>query len=146
MRFTHAYLRFSIDDVTALLKRHELSMPQLAALQFLRAEGPTSVSAIADHLRLSRTATSHLVERLVRKNLVHREEDPRDRRQKRVTLGDGGHDLIAEIRTRSAASLDALLRRVPEAERDALERVMRDVVTHLEAAAPEGTSWPEETP
>lgn len=140
LRFMQAYLRFSIEDMTALLKRHELSMPQLGALQSLGAEGPQSVSAIANHLGLSRTATRHLVERLVRKDLVHREEYPEDRRQKRVTLGDGGRSLIAEIRSRSATSLHALLRRVPEAKRDALERVMRDVLTDIEAAAPEGAS------
>lgn len=138
LRFMQAYWRFSIDDMTAALKEHELSMPQLATLQFLHAEGARSVSAIADHLNLSRTATSHLVERLVRKALVRREEDQRDRRHKSVTLGEDGRDLIAELHRRSADSLAALLRRVPEGKRDALELAMRDVASELENAPPEG--------
>lgn len=140
LRFMQAYMRFSIEDMTALLKRHELSMPQLGALQFLRAEGPQSVSAVAEHLALSRTATSHLVERVVRKGLVHREEDAEDRRQKRITLSDRGRELIAEIHARAAASMEALLEPVPKQKRDALDRAMRDVVTELERATPEGTS------
>jgi DNA-binding MarR family transcriptional regulator len=139
LRFMQAYLRFSIDDMTAALKEHELSMPQLAALQFVRAEGPQSVSAIADHLNLSRTATSHLVDRLVRKELVRREEDPRDRRQKTVTLGGAGAQLLAGIHRRSAATLDALLLGVPEDRRAALERAMHDVVTDLEVTDLETT-------
>lgn len=136
LRFMQAYLRFGIDDMTATLKEHEISMPQLAALQFLHAEGAQSVSAIADHLNLSRTATSHAVERLVRKELVRREEDPHDRRQKSVTLGPAGARLIAEIHRRSAATLDTLLRGVPASQRAALESAMLDVVMKLEDAKP----------
>lgn len=132
LRFMRAYMRFSVDDLSAMLKEHELSMPQLGALHVLRAEGPQSVSAIADHIALSRTATSHLVDRLVRKKLVRRQEDPTDRRQKRITLDDAGHDLIAEVHARSDASMDALLEPVSAAKRDALELAMRDVVSELE--------------
>lgn len=131
LRFMQTYLRFSIDDMTAALKEHELSMPQLAALQFLGAEGPQSVSAIAEHLNLSRTATSHSVERLVRKGLVGREEDPSDRRQKSVTLSQAGRQLISDIHHRAASTLDALLAALPSDKRDALERAMRDVVREL---------------
>jgi len=145
LRFMQAYMRFSIEDMTSLLKRHELSMPQLGALQLLRAEGAQSVSAVAEHLNLSRTATSHLVERVVRKGLVHREEDPEDRRQKRITLSDRGQELIAEIHARAAATMEALLEPVPESKRDALDRAMHDVVTELERAAAEA-STPKETP
>ena len=137
LRFMQAYMRFTIEDMSALLKEHELSMPQLGTLHFLRAEGPQSVSSIADHLNLSRTATSHLVERLVRKRLVARQEDPNDRRQKRITLGDGGRDLIAEIHARSATSLKVLLERVPEAKRRALDHAMHDVVAELDVAPAE---------
>jgi len=134
-----AYMRFTVEDMSAMLKQHELSMPQLGALHFLRAEGPQSVSAIAEHLNLSRTATSHLVERIVRKRLVHRDEDVTDRRQKRITLSDGGRELIAEIHARAAASLEALLERVPDAKRNALEHAMHDVVTELDRTAQGGT-------
>lgn len=134
LRFMQAYLRFSIDDLTSALKEHELTMPQLAALQFLRAEGPRSVSAIADHLNLSRTATSHAVERLVGKELVSREEDPRDRRRKSVTLSPTGAQLLTELHRRAATTLNELLANLPEDERDALERAVGDAVNTLEAA------------
>lgn len=140
LRFMRAYMRFSVEDMSALLKQHELSMPQLGALHFLRAQGPQSVSSIADHLNLSRTATSHLVDRLVRKSLVQRQEDPSDRRQKRITLSGRGDELIAEVHTRSAASMEALIERVPDAKRRALELAMHDVVTEIDVASAEGAS------
>lgn len=133
LRFIQAYARFAIDDMVAALKQNELSMPQLAALQHLNAVGVQSVSAIADHLNLSRTATSHLVDRLVRRALVTRDENQDDRRHKSVGLSAGGHELIAELNRRSAATLTVLLQRVPQAKREALEVALLDVLNDVAA-------------
>lgn len=130
LRLLRMFMRHSVDDMTALLREHGLSMPQIGALQLLRAEGPQTVSAVADHLNLSLGATSHLVERLVQKDLVARTENPADRRQKLVSLRPAGMDLIAEIDRRSAASMQALLQNVSEPSRvaldEAVERALRE--------------------
>lgn len=65
LRLLQLFMRHSVADMTALLRERGLSMPQLAALQKIRAEGAQTISAIADHLNLSLGATSHLIERLV---------------------------------------------------------------------------------
>lgn len=131
LRLLRIFMRHSVDDMTALLKEHALSMPQIGALQLVRAEGPQTVSSVADHLNLSLGATSHLVERLVQKDLVARTEDPADRRQKLVSLRPAGRALIAEIDRRSAASMEALLQNVSEPSRaalyEAVERALREL-------------------
>ena len=142
-----AYMRHMVDDMSRLVKEHGLSMPQFAALQYLHAEAPRSVSEIAEHLNLSLATTSHLVDRLVGKDLLVRDEDPGDRRQKRIALAPAGRALVAETHARAAATLEALLRDVTPAKRAAVERALSDVVAELQAArdigAP-GCSGPED--
>lgn len=131
LRLLQIYMRHSVDDMTAMLREHGLSMPQIATMQLIRAEGAQTVSAIAEHLNLSLGATSHLVERLVQKDLVGRDEDPADRRQKLVTLTSSGRTLVAELDRRAADAMEALLETVPEASRralyDAVDEVLRDL-------------------
>lgn len=133
LRFVRIAMRSMVDDMSALLKEHGLSMPQLAALQYLHAEEPRTVSAIASHLNLSIAATSHLVERLVRKGLAGRAENAADRRQKRVSLSAEGRRLVAESHARAAAVLDALLSDVSPDKRAAMATAVHAVVDELTA-------------
>jgi DNA-binding MarR family transcriptional regulator len=132
--FLRAYMRHMVDDMSQLVKEHGLSMPQFAALQYLHAEAPRSVSEIAEHLNLSLATTSHLVDRLVGKDLLLRDEDPGDRRQKRIAPAPAGRALVAETHARAAATLETLLEGVTPAKRAAVERALADVVAELPAA------------
>ena len=132
LRLLRIFMRHSVDDMTAFLREHGLSMPQIGALQLVRAEGPQTVSAIAEHLNLSLGATSHLVERLVQKGSVARAEDPADRRQKLVSLRPAGQELIAGIDRRSADSMRALLQHVSEPSRIALYEAVDQALRELE--------------
>lgn len=76
---------------------NELTMPQFIALHILDAAGPSSVSGLQMKLRLSASATSHLVDRLVGRGFVDRAEDPADRRQKIVRITPSGIDLVREL-------------------------------------------------
>lgn len=126
------YMRHSVDDMTHLLQQHELSMPQVAALQFLRAEGPQSVTEIAGHLNLSLAATSHLVDRLVERDVLSRQEDPHDRRRKRVSVDHGGRTLLAELDRRATESLQTLLEPVGTERVVTLANAVADVLAELD--------------
>lgn len=108
----------SLLELTALLRpplaefRHvhalEVTLSQFAAMLVLGEAGPQTVSTLADRIGLSRAATSHLIERLVNRKLLHRTEDPDDRRQKRVTLAHSGEHLlnaVAEVHRRSTRAI-----------------------------------------
>ena len=136
----------SIDGLHALLQDTHLSLPQLGTLHFLRAEGTQSVSAIAHHLQLSLAATSHLVERLVQRDLLARTEDPSDRRQKRVDLTDAGQVLVGGIQAEAMASLDGLLAAVPSDLRGRLDQDLREVLDLLESSSAPWTSTPGRAP
>jgi DNA-binding MarR family transcriptional regulator len=95
-------------DVAAEL---DLSLSQIRALLALwRAEEPLSLGELAREVGLSDAAAVRMVDGLLRGGLVVRREDGRDRRIKRITLGDAG---------------DEAVRRLVAAKRDGLERFAR---------------------
>ena len=90
------YRRFA-GETMVLMSDTGLTMPQMVALNVLRYAGPQSIGGLVEKLHLSISATSHLVDRLVEKALVDRQEDPDDRRQKRVEITAAGSELVDRI-------------------------------------------------
>lgn len=79
------------------LQDHDLSFTQMAALHQLRAEAPLTVTTLAERARLSVPATSHLVERLVRRGLAARRENPGNRREKLVAPTAQGLRIVTRM-------------------------------------------------
>jgi DNA-binding MarR family transcriptional regulator len=130
-RFMHLYMRRTVRDMNAFLRELQLSMPQMGTLHFLSAEGGQSVSAIAEHLNLSLAATSHLVDRLVQRDLLTRAEDPHDRRLKRVDLAPDGIELVARINRQATRALEELLQPLPHELRERFESDALEVLATL---------------
>lgn len=62
----------------------------LSVLRHLVSYGPLTVGELAGHLRLSRAATTELVDRVEGRGLVARVRDHRDRRRVYVRITDAG--------------------------------------------------------
>ncbi len=102
----------------------ELSVPQFRALIFLNRHPGASVSAIAEHLGLALSSTSHLIDGLAKRAYLARETAADDRRRALVSLTAYGQALLdavyAQVRAGLAGRLDAL---TPE-ERRALAHAL----------------------
>src|SRR5439155_789529 len=79
------------------LGRLRLGFTQLAALYVLADGGVTTVSDLADTLGRSPSATSRLVDGLVRRRLVERRPEVEDRRQKTLWLTQRGKALLRMV-------------------------------------------------
>src|SRR3712207_8130382 len=55
--------KHSAMDILQVLRKRDLSMPQVVALMYLQRHGAGSISCISAHLNLSLAATSQLVDR-----------------------------------------------------------------------------------
>jgi DNA-binding MarR family transcriptional regulator len=117
---------------TALAAIHEtgLTLPQTVVLHILR-RGPSRISALADHLQMSMSATSTLVQRLFEDQLISRDEDPDDRRQKRVELTRKGINVIDRIDRERGDGVARGLAKLPQWLRDELVDVCGRVIEHL---------------
>ncbi len=89
-RFTRMMFTRIIAALARTLRDEALSIAQVAALHLIDQAGALRVSVLADELTLSASATSRLVEGLVQRDLVARDEDPDDRRAKILTLTPAG--------------------------------------------------------
>jgi DNA-binding MarR family transcriptional regulator len=124
-------LRCDTADMLRLLKREDLSMPRIAALNVVEQRGAASISEICAYLGLSLGNTSILIDKLVCHGFVTRIEDVSDRRHKLVRLTEKGQALIQELRAARVTSVVQRMLRLPP---DLLERVidvLRDVTEQL---------------
>jgi MarR family transcriptional regulator, organic hydroperoxide resistance regulator len=87
----------------------DLSLSELNALFEIKDTPSLTVSAIAKHTQLSLAAASQLVERMVKRGLVIRQENPNNRRQKKVRLSKAGEKLIDTLNANYDAATRELL-------------------------------------
>jgi DNA-binding MarR family transcriptional regulator len=94
-----------------------LSFSQLAALYVLADTGTTTIADLADALGRSPSATSRLVDGLVRRRLVERQVEPDDRRQRSVRLTVRGQAILRSVDRARADQFLSAVRPLPSAER-----------------------------
>jgi DNA-binding MarR family transcriptional regulator len=99
----------------------DVTVPQSRVLMLLRRTPGIGVSAVAEHLGIGLASASALVDRLVRRGLVDRVQDPAERRRVVLTLTPLGS-------TRLAIATDATRRHLARALTD-LTPVERATIT-----------------
>ena len=83
------------------IRRSGFSLSHMAAMLQVQRCGSCAVTELASHLGVTNAATSQLLDRLVEHGFVLREENPDDRRAKRIKLTDKGKQFMREgIQTR----------------------------------------------
>lgn len=102
-----------------------ISVPEFRVLTFLGRTGDASLSAAADRVGLSLPAMSRLVDRLVDRGLVHREESPEDRRRVQLRLTGRGRDLVRIARHGTQSRLAKALEALPPGRREEVAEAMQ---------------------
>jgi len=95
----------------------EVTLTQYRALVVLGSRGPQGVAVLAEALAVTPPTASRLVERLVRKGLVRRRSDRRDRRQVRIGLTEAGRRLVDTVTARRREEIARLLEALDPSER-----------------------------
>ncbi|WP_437527271.1 MarR family transcriptional regulator [Sorangium sp. So ce726] len=93
-RFTRMMFSRIIAGLARALHEEDFSVAQVAALHLIDQEGPVRVTALATSLGLSASAGSRLVDGLVQRGLLARQEDPEDRRAKTLALTPLGRRFV----------------------------------------------------
>jgi len=107
-----------------------LGFTQLAALYVLADGKTTTVADLADALGRSPSATSRLVDGLVRRRLVERRLETEDRRQRTLWLTQRGQALLRVVDRARAAQFLAAVRPLPTAERALIAMGVAALATH----------------
>ena len=116
-----------------MMNAHQLTLPQMVALQVLKYEGPVSTLRLVDDLRLSPSATSHLVDRLVEKGWVTRRENPDDRRQRTLEITPAAAEMLDVMAAERSRSFEVAFARVEPELRVHLGDVFEQVIQQLKS-------------
>lgn len=115
---------FLLDLLGAVEGGAELSLTQLATLYVLDMGEPVSLGGLAERVGRSHSATSRLVDALVRRGFVERQEHRGDRRVRRIAISKDGEGLLRRLeRTRADAQL-AIMSRLAPTDRALVGRAM----------------------
>lgn len=117
--------------------RGVITWPQWEALTYVRRHEGCSVSQLANGLSVSQPAATKLVDRLVLKGYVIREENPADRRACRISASKVGAELVDCVRSERQQRFYALIRQMDNDKQAALinglsaflEKVLTDADT-----------------
>jgi len=103
----------------------EMSVPQYRTLGFVYRNDGASLSELADHVGLTLSTMSTLVDGLAAQGLVNRREDPEDRRRMTLTLTELGRNRHEAARDAALISLREMLRQLSPSDRATVTRAMQ---------------------
>jgi MarR family transcriptional regulator, transcriptional regulator for hemolysin len=108
-------------DFFAEMERTGVSLTQAKSLMILtEAEQPMSVKALSDAMGLSLPGVSRSIEAMVQRGDVTREEDPRDRRCKLVSVTPRGRKLYERLMAIRLAGVRRFVEELDQDEQEAL--------------------------
>jgi DNA-binding MarR family transcriptional regulator len=107
-----------------------LGFTQLAALYVLADAGTMTVGDVAEAIGRSPSATSRLVDGLVRRRLVERQPEPDDRRQRTLHLTARGRATLRAVDRARADQFLSAVRPLPRAERAIVAMGVAALATH----------------
>jgi DNA-binding MarR family transcriptional regulator len=117
-RWMAVIMQRSMSDFMAYARDSGLSMAQLGALFQIHRRGSSGVTDLGEHLGVTSSAASQMLERLVQQGLMLRSEDPSDRRVKQIVLTEKGTQVLQESIRARQSWLSDLAQTLSDSERD----------------------------
>lgn len=107
-----------------------LGFTQLAALYVLADGSTLTVGELAEAINRSPSATSRLIDGLVKRRLVERKAEEEDRRQKTLNLTPRGHAVLRVVDRARAEQFLSAVRPMPTGERAIVAMGVAALATH----------------
>lgn len=115
----------------------QLTVPQVKVLKLVAMTHSYTLGDVASFLDVSNAGASKAVDRLVRRNLLRRTEDEKDRRAMHLSLTEAGRGLLAAYEDARRSKLEGIFAQFPREElqraAELLDRISADIVDHTAA-------------
>ncbi len=111
----------------------DITMAQAKLLYVVTASGGSTISDIAQRLGVTVSTASGSVDHLVDMGLLHRVDDPANRRQVRVSVTPLGLETLEQLRELGTRQLRALYDAMTDAELKVVERAARIMTRAVDA-------------
>jgi DNA-binding MarR family transcriptional regulator len=106
----------------------DLTTPQMKVVLLLFLNGPTNMSALASELGVSLATTTGVVDRLVERSMLTRDELREDRRVVLCRLSDEGHAVVNRVWTSARGRLRDMLEAVPTSKLALIEEALESLI------------------
>ena len=106
----------------------------LISIGHLEAEGPVGIKTVADHLRFNPSFVTVETGKLVKRGLVRKERDPRDRRRVSLSVTDKGRALLEKLAPVQRRVNDVQFECIGPGQLKELLRLVEDLVASSERA------------
>jgi DNA-binding MarR family transcriptional regulator len=117
-----------------LMNDASVTLPQVLLISRVEKLGSASLSDLAEGSTASTAALSQMIERLVQQGLLHRAEDPVDRRRKAIRLTSRARALLRKLQAARSADYELGLASLGDDLRTRLAAVLERVVAEIEDA------------
>jgi DNA-binding MarR family transcriptional regulator len=118
-------MRNSLGNFMRFAREKNISLTQLSSLIHLSQNEECNISDLGTEFGVSNAAVSQLLEKMVQQGLVHRSEDPQDRRNKVLVLTEDGKKIANEGMNERHKWLSNLIKILTEEEQDQVDSVLR---------------------
>ncbi|MGO8686722.1 MAG: MarR family winged helix-turn-helix transcriptional regulator [Candidatus Dormibacteria bacterium] len=110
-----------------------LTLSQLRVLHLLRDQ-PASCGHLAEHLGITASTATALIDRLVRRGLIERRPRPGDRRVTDLALSDAARSLIEAAAARKGGEVRAAVEDLAPADRQRLAVLLDHLAARVQSA------------
>ncbi|HYH02673.1 MAG TPA: MarR family transcriptional regulator [Bacillota bacterium] len=118
-----------IEPALTEMAEEQLTQVQLACMRFVHLHPEPSVGDIADGLAISDAASAKLIDRLVKKGILTREEDPADRRVLKIKLTAPGIKLLETVNRIEHNQFEKIINGMPAESVKALQEGLTAFLT-----------------
>ncbi len=113
-KFTRKMFSSVIERLAVIIGLEDLSFSQVAALHIIDQAKCISIQDISTRLNLSLSATSRLVDDLVKTDFIDRVEDQENRRSKILTLTSYGQNFINKLSIERVKIIESTAKSLPQ--------------------------------
>lgn len=112
--FTSTFFR---EDLAIFKKHNELRNTHVYAIMFLKINGPSPMSKVAQFLGLEKGSFTPIANRLINWGYIVRENDSFDKRKSLLVLTDSGREFAIEVRSARSHKFSDQVEKLSSAER-----------------------------
>lgn len=103
----------------------EVTLTQYRSLVVLASWGPQNVAGLAEHVGVSPATATRMCDRLIKKKLVARRTERKDRRQVRVSLTKAGQELVDAVTLRRRREIAEIVEAIALDDQHVLVEALR---------------------
>jgi len=118
----------------AIMNEAAVTLPQVLLLSRVEAFGSASPSDLAVGAQASAPAATQMIDRLAQQGLLHRAEDPADRRRKVITLTGAARAFLRKLEAARAADYELGLAPLDSELKSALAALLNRAIAEIERA------------